>query len=293
MLLLKDCLARNLEKREVKKYHRVFEHISYANGVLLMNSKIIIPESSKKKVLKLAHEGHLGMVKTKQRLRSKVWWPQMSADVEEFIRSCHGCQVVAPAQPPTPVEMTSIPKASWLVLGCDLCGPFPTGESLLVCVDYYSRFPEVDVIHKTTSAVITKKLRKMICRYGVPHMIITDNGPQFQKYTDFKKLMKEFGIRHRKVAPYHPEANGEVERFNRSLKKCIQTAITDNQDWRVVLENFLMNYRNAPHATTGKTPAELMFGRPVKDKIPVFDVEDDNIRNEEVMRHDEKKKKKN
>ena len=85
--------------------------ISFANVVLLMNSKIIIPESLKKKVLKL---GHLGMVKRKQRLRS-----MMAADECECgtFYSKLPCQVVASAQPPTPVEMTSIPKAAWLAVG--------------------------------------------------------------------------------------------------------------------------------------------------------------------------------
>ena len=201
------------------------------------------------------------MVRTKQRLRSKVWWPKMNSDVEQFINSCHSCQIVSPAQPPTPLKMTSIPKAAWLMIGCDLCGPFPNGQHLLVCVDYHSRFPEVEIVRKTTSRVIASKLRKLICRYGCPEVIITDNGPQFQKNTEFKSLIHEFGIKHRRVTPYHPQANGEVERFNRNLKKCIQTAIGEHQDWRIALENFLLNYLSTIHATTGMTPAEMMFGR--------------------------------
>lgn len=139
------------------------------------------------------------------------------------------------------------------MLGCDLCGPFPNGEHLLVCVDYYSRYPEVEIIHKTSSEVIASKLRKLFCRYGCPEMIVTDNGPQFQKKTAFTNLLQEFGVSHRKVAPYHPEANGEVERFNRNLKKCIQTAIAEGQNWRHALENFLLSYHTTIHSTTGAT----------------------------------------
>ena len=79
--------------------------------------------------------------------------------------------------------------------------------------------------------------------------------------------MKEFNTHHRRVTPYHPMANGEVERFNCSLKKCIQTAISHGLDWRTVLQNFLLNYRNTEHATTDATPAELFFKRQLRDKL--------------------------
>ncbi|XP_057305401.1 uncharacterized protein K02A2.6-like [Hydractinia symbiolongicarpus] len=71
----------------------------------------------------------------------------------------------------------------------------------------------------------------------------------------------EFGVKHCKVTPYHPEANVEVEQFNRTWKKTIQAAIADGKNWHTVLENFLLAYRTTPHATTGIAPFELMFGR--------------------------------
>ena len=176
------------------------------------------------------------------------------------------------------------------MVGCDLCGPFPTGESLLVCVDYFSRYPEVEIVHSVKTNVIAKRLRKMFCRYGAPETLVTDNGPQFIS-SEFKELMKEFNVRHRKVTPYHPMANGEVERFNRSLKKCIQTAISEGLDWRVVLQNFLLNYRTTPHSTTGIGPSELLFGRQIRDKFPATTPKhaDTNI-TREVKSRDAKKK---
>ena len=65
---------------------------------------------------------------------------------------------------------------SWLVIGCDLCGPFPTGENLLVCIDYHNRYPEFEILHQTSATAITTKLRKLFCRYGAPQEIVTDNG---------------------------------------------------------------------------------------------------------------------
>ena len=240
---------------------------SYVNNLLLYNNRIVIPKSLRNKTITLAHEGHQGMTKTVSRLRRTVWWPRMKSEVELFVAGCHNCQVVGALPLPTPLQMTDIPERSWLMVGCDLCGPFPSGESLLVCVDYHSRYPEVEIVRSVKTATINNRLRKMFCRYGPPEVLVTDNGPQFIS-SEFKALMQEFNIKHRRVTPYHPIANGEVERFNRSLKKCIQTAISEGMDWRVVLQNFLLNYRTTPHSTTGVSPADLFFGRRIRDKLP-------------------------
>ena len=155
------------------------------------------------------------------------------------------------------------------MLGCDLCGPFLTGEHLLICVDYYSRYPDVEIVHKINATTIVSKLRKLFSRYGTPEVLVTDNGPQFIS-TEMKSLLKEFNIHHHKVTPYHPAAYGEVERFNRTIKKCIQAAIAEHKDWRKELDRFLMNYRNTPHPGTGFSPSQLMFHRSFRDKLPTL-----------------------
>ena len=254
-------LSNNFPKHPTtKEFYPIRHLISIANNILLFKNKIIIPSSLQETMLALAHEGHQGIVHTKQRLRSKVWWPGMNQDIYDYISKCHSCQVVTPVKKKPPLQMTPIPNDAWLMLGCDLCGPFPSGESLLVCIDYYSRYPDVEILHKTTTSSITNKLRKSFCRYGAPETLVTDNEPQFANNKIFDALMKEFGVNHRKVTPYHPEANGEVERFNQNLKKCIQAAITAGQNWRIALQNYLLSYRTTPHATTGVAPANLLFG---------------------------------
>ncbi|XP_057302732.1 uncharacterized protein K02A2.6-like [Hydractinia symbiolongicarpus] len=267
---LKDCIITGSFNGKFKKAAPWKPHLSIKDDVVMFKDRMVVPKKLRTRVLQLAHQGHQGIVRTKQRLHSKVWWPGMSKEAEEFVNTCHSCQVTEPLTPHTPLEMTTMPRKPWLLLGCDLCGPFPKGENLLVCIDYYSRYPEVEILHKVDTHAIAKKLRKMFYRYGSPEEIVTDNGPQFIS-AGFKRLMTEFNIKHQKVAPYHPQANDEVERFNRTLKKCIQTAVADGIDWQIALENFLLSYRSTPHATTGVAPAELLFGRPIRDKIPTND----------------------
>ena len=80
--------------------------------------------------------------------------------------------------------------------------------------------------------------------------------------------MNEFSVHHHKVSPYHPAANGEVERFNRTLTKCIQTAIAAGENWHISLQNFLLSYRTTPHAITGLSPADAFFACVIRDKHP-------------------------
>ena len=258
-----------LQYEQLKMFYPVQHALTTFADLILLNDKIVIPKKLQEQIIALAHEGHQGIVRTKQRLRSKVWWPGINKMVESFIQKCHPCQVVSPSTPKIPITPTPLPRSSWIMLGCDLCGPFPTGEHLLVCVDYYSRYPDVEIVHKINANTIVSKLRKLFCRYGAPEVLVTDNGPQFIS-TEMKTLLQEFNICHRKVTPYHPAANGEVERFNRTLKKFIQAAIAEHKDWRKELDRFLMNYRNTPHPGTGFSPSQLMFHRPVRDKLPAL-----------------------
>ncbi|XP_066922320.1 uncharacterized protein [Clytia hemisphaerica] len=99
--------------------------------------------------------------------------------------------------------------------------------------------------------------------YGAPDCIVTDNGPQFRKHTEFQKLLKEFNVKHRKVTPYHPMANGEVERFNRNLKKTIQASIAEGQNWRQALDKLPPVL---PHHATCHNPAKLQQSLCLDDK---------------------------
>ena len=100
-----------------------------------------------------------------------------------------------------------------------------------------------------------------------PYSLRTDNGPQFVS-EEFETFLQTQGVEHRKTIPLCPQANGEVERQNRSLLKCFQIAKVENKDWRSELVTWLTAYRSTPQATTGTTPFSLMFGREMRSKLP-------------------------
>ena len=248
-------------------YQSVSHELSEYDGMVLRGHRLVIPTALRRRVLQLAHEGHQGVVRTKQRLRSKVWWPGVDRDVENQIKSCHACQVVSAGNPPDPVVPSELPSGPWQDVSLDLCGPFPTGESLLVVTDRYSRWVEVDVMKSTTSSSIIARLRQMFARFGLPVTLTTDNAQNLTS-PEFDEFCALCQIRHRTVTPLWPQANGLVERQNRTLLKAIRASVAERRDWQECLQSFLLAYRATPHPSTGRSPAELIFGRQLRTKLP-------------------------
>ena len=169
--------------------------------------------------------------------------------------------------PPEPLKRTELPTQPWQDLAVDLLGPLPTGEYLLVVVDYFSRFFEVAVTKSVTSGKMISCLEAMFATHGLPLSIKTDNGPQFVS-EEFEVYLRDNNIEHRTSSPLWSQANAEVERQNRSLLKAMRVAHSEGRDWRKELQKFLLGYRSTPHTTTGVSPAKLLFGREIRSKLP-------------------------
>ena len=130
-------------------FARVFERLSLSvEGLIIKDDyQIVVPESLQDKVIKIAHEGHLGVAKTKQLLRSKVWFPSINIKVEMEIKKCLACQAVVDlGTSMTPIVMSELPTAPWTEVSIDFYGPIhQSNEYLMVIVDDYSRFPIVEI----------------------------------------------------------------------------------------------------------------------------------------------------
>ena len=253
----------------MRSFFAVRDELSACNGCLLRNDHLVIPTSLRLQVLQLAHQGHQGIVRTRARLNSKVWWPRMSSDAEHHVQQCRACAATAPPShnqvpPPIPTPATSRP---FQYVSTDLYGPLPSGEYLLAIVDQFTRYPEVAILHSTSSHTVITHLRRVFSRYGIPETLMTDNGPQFTS-AEFYQFLRRFGIRHRTSTPLWPQANGGVERLNRSIGKILQAAVLEGIDKWSALDEWLLAYRNTPHPATKKSPAELLFRVPPRDTLP-------------------------
>ena len=156
------------------------------------------------------------------------------------------------------------------MISLDFSGPYPSGEYCLIAVDDYSRYPVVKLVSVTSAAAVIPRLDKIFSMFGIPEKSKSDNGPPFQS-REFAEYAKTQGFRHRKVTPSHPEANGEAERFVRTLQKFITTTTVEGSSWRMSLPDFLRVYRSTPHTMTGRSPYSQLFGgREMGGKIPLF-----------------------
>lgn len=269
---------------------KLFEtELCWAGHILLRGARIVMPEKLRTRTLELAHEGHPGMSKMKQRLRGKVWWPKIDAEAEAYVKKCHGCTMVAAPSAPEPLKRTVLPSEPWQHLAIDFLGPLPSGDYLLVVVDYFSRYIEVEIMRKIDSIETIKRLRIMFARFGYPISITADNGTQLVS-NEFKGFCAETNIHLNSTTPYWPQQNGEVERQNRSMLKVLIISQNEKTDWKQDLQKYLHMYRATPHSTTLKTPSELMLGRTIRDKLP--NISQPMEQNEELRDQDRLSKEK-
>ena len=153
---MRECLQSGDWEKAPKAFVMVRNELTNIGQIVLRGTRIVVPRELQKKVLDLAHEGHQGIVKTKKSLRTKVWWPGIDKQAEKKCRECFVCQLVTKHVPPPPIKPRRLPDRAWQKVALDLLGPLPGGEYLLVMVDYFSRWMELDVIRSTTSVTTIK-----------------------------------------------------------------------------------------------------------------------------------------
>ncbi|XP_063366280.1 uncharacterized protein K02A2.6-like [Cydia amplana] len=266
---VKAGLYHNNWDEEVKIYKLFQTELCFYEEVLLRGTRIVIPKDLRKKILEAAHEGHPGIVAMKARLRAKVWWPRYDKEAEKLVKSCAGCTLVSAPNPPNPLKRRELPDEAWKDVAIDLLGPLPSGDHILVIVDYFSRYKEVKICRKIDSSEMIKNLTEIFSRLGDPATITADNGRQFIS-EEFKIFCTERGIILHSTIPYWPQMNGEVERQNRDILKRLRISQIEKTDWKLALLEYLRMYNSTPHSVTGKTPSELFFRRQFRDKIPMI-----------------------
>ena len=249
---------------------RAVKHeITKVGKLVLRGTRIIVPVSLQHKLVQAAHDGHQGIVKTKARLRSKLWWPEMDKMAETVCRSCFECQLVSQPSHPEPMSRTPLPSGPWKHLAADVLGPLPDRQYVFVVIDYYSRFFEVRFMKSVMSAKLIRSLDDIFTTHGLPLSLKTDNAQCFVSQ-EFVKFLQSRDIQHKTSIPLWPQSNGEVERQNHTLLKFLKIAHARGYDQIEELNKFLFAYRTTPHCTTGKSPAELLYRRKVRGILPEF-----------------------
>ena len=248
---------------ELKPYWSRRLELSAQEGCLLWGNRVIVPTTLRQRILLQLHDTHMGISRMKSLGRMFVWWPGLDNELEEMVRHCDICQRTRATPPVAPLHPWIWPSRPWSRIHIDYAGPY-LGHRFLVVVDAHSKWIEVIPMSSTTTTATVEKLRVMFAQFGIPEVLVSDNGTNFVS-KEFEEFMQRNGIKHVTSAPGHPSSNGLAERavktFKNGLSRLKDGSITDK------LSRFLFAYRNIPQATTGSTPAELMMGRRLRSPL--------------------------
>ena len=247
--------------QDIREYFNFRECLAIENGIIFKGRQVIIPEISRKDILKQLHTSHQGINKTQMLARESVYWPGINKEIETMTRNCETCQKYMPQQSAEPALHHNIPPAPWMKIGSDL---YQIGNThFLIIIDYFSKYPIVAELGSTTSQNIIKTFKTTFSMFGSPREIVSDNGPQFSS-AEFKMFTNRWGIKHNPSSPYYPKSNGLAERTVQTVKKIIKKCKETSTD----ISEALLHLRATPVDSQTKSPAELMFGRPIPTILP-------------------------
>ncbi|KAG7564134.1 Ribonuclease H-like superfamily [Arabidopsis suecica] len=217
------------------------------------------------------HEGLCGSHSSGRAMAFKIkrlgyFWPTMISDCIDYAKRCKKCQMHAPLIH-QPSELLSSISAPYPFMGwsMDIVGPMHRStrgvQYLLVLTDYFSKWIEAEAyINIHDSVVKTFLWKHIICRYGVPYEIVTDNGPQFIS-NDFEDFCSAWGIKLSYSTPRYPQGNGQAEASNKTILNNLKKRLNARKGgWYDELQPVLWAYRTTPRRATGETPFSLVYG---------------------------------
>ncbi len=252
------------DKRELpdqaKPYWDYRDELTIEDDILLKGNRIVIPQSKQRFMLHKLHASHQGIEKTKRLARDIMFWPGMSMQITDLISKCPVCNTFRRRNCKEPMIEHDIPHRPWQKVGSDLF-EFDH-EQYIVLVDYYSNFIEVDKVKNIKSPTIIHICKQHFARYGIPEMMITDNGPAYAS-ADFAFFSRSYGFKHVTSSPRYPQSNGKAEKAVQVIKSLFKKAKADRQEAYIAL----LDYRNTPLENL-PSPAQMFMGRRTQTQLP-------------------------
>ncbi|KAK2425775.1 hypothetical protein QL285_024519 [Trifolium repens] len=231
---------------------------------------LCVSDMESRRIMHEIHEGSCGNHIGGRSLAGKViragfFWPTILSDARSYVRACDKCQRYAelhhsPGEPLKTV-MSPWPFYMW---GVDILGPFPTSKGqvkfLMVAVDYFTKWIEAEPVATITAEqVIRFYWKKIICRFGLPKFIVSDNGTQFtsEKVIQF---CERYSIRNTFVSVEHPQANGQAESANKVILKALKRKLEKkDKNWAEPLAAIIWSYHTTVQSSTGETPFRMVY----------------------------------
>jgi hypothetical protein len=251
----------------LRPYHRYAASLCVVDGVVLLGHRIVIPPALRMPILNALHAAHQGVSVMRARAMDSVYWPDYTVDISRVRDQCAHCHQMSksnPMQPPSDITHPDYPFQM-------ICSDYFTfnGKDYVVTVDRYSNWPMVYRSEHGAEGLV-KRLRETFVTFGIPEELTSDGGPQFTagKTQDF---LKTWGVKHRISSVANPHANCRAELAVKSVKRMITDNISASGSLDVdKFQRALLIYRNSIDPETKASPALILFGRPIRDAIPIL-----------------------
>ncbi len=246
---------------------------------------LVAPKAMQGDIVRAAHAsmygGHGGVGKTILRVQTRFWWPGLATDVDKFVQSCAVCQRAndPPAMHANRAELhpLPVPDVPNFRIHIDLYGPLKTSEngkrSVMVMTDAFTKYVELAALRdKEAPTVAQAFFERWVCRFAAPKQVCSDRGKEFlNKLMDH--LFERCNISRLTTSAFHPETNGQVERFNRTMRKFLQKILDNNTlEWEKWLAPLAISYNTQVHQATKFSPFFLTFLH--EPNLPHFDIEE-------------------
>lgn len=260
------CLRNGFETdgnvpHNIQHYKKVADELYELDGLLFLHGRLVVPLSMRSYILQLIHEGHLGMEKCKTMARRTLYWPNMSRDIETLVAKCSTCNSFRRQQAAEPLLPHPVPDRPWQKVGVDIFS-FKQKDYILV-VDYYSKYPEISRLSDKTASTVIMHLKEIFARHGIPEQLFSDNMPfNSRKVHEFAD---EWRINLTTSSPRYAQSNGQAERAIQTVKNILRKADEAGTDPYVAL----LQYRNTPVTGCDYSPAQMLFSRSLRTKLPV------------------------
>ena len=255
-------------KRCLKLVKDVLYRKSYSDNSTTKKTlwQLVVPKHFRERALFGCHDdvGHQGILRTLSLLRERFYWPGMQEEATQYVMHCSTClrrktpPQVAPLQPILVTQPLELVHMDYLSLEPSKGNI----ENVLVITDHFTRYA-LAYPSKTQTAQATARILwdNFICHYGFPERFISDQGRNFESDL-IKELCKIAGVKKVHTTPYHPQGNGQCERFNSTLCNMLGTLSEEEKsDWKSHLGCMTHAYNCTKHASTTYSPYYLMFGR--------------------------------
>ena len=248
-----------------KHFGHFGKELTIEDGLILKGTRIVVPSQKQGEILKLIHEGHLGLTKCKLRTKKTVYWPGLNDQLEKLLVNCQLCLKYLQSKHKLTPNMSlgqEIPAFLWTKLATNIF--YFVVDSYLLLMDYTSRYPIICKVTSMTAQHVIGHLKVIFSEYGWPDTIISDNGPCYMAES-YIKTMQEYMVNHITSSPHYPQSNGLAEKFVQTDKTLFHKAREEDTD----LFKVLMIYQNTPLTSSMQSLMQILQNRTARSQLPV------------------------